>query len=169
MIKIEYLPTAQLKLLDRNPRKITDEQFETLKKSITDNPEYFEVRPILCTPDFVVFAGNMRLRAAKDLKLEKVPVAILDISPEKQRELMIRDNVQNGIWDTDMLSADFEIAELQEYGYDPTLYGYNSKFTPAPPDTRLDETQKWQIECPDCHSKHIFSKSDLKPYDETAA
>lgn len=168
MIEIKYIETSKLKLLDRNPRKITDEQFETLKKSIADNPEYFEVRPILCTPDFVVFAGNMRLRAALDLKIEKVPVAILSISPEKQRELMIRDNVQNGMWDTDMLSADFEIAELQGYGYDPTLFGYKSNFTPAPPDARLDETQKWEIECSECHHKQIFSKSDLKPHDPQA-
>ena len=169
MIKIEYIETAKLQTHDRNPRKIDAEQFEILKKSIADNPEYFEVRPILCTPAFVVFAGNMRLQAAREMKLEKVPVAIMDISEEKQRELMVRDNVQNGIWDADILSADFDLEELQGWGYDPVQFGYKSDFKPAPIDTKLDEAQKWQIECPDCHVAHIFSKSDLKPYDPDKA
>lgn len=112
MIEIKYIDTNMLKLHERNPRKIDAEQFEILKKSITDNPEYFEVRPILCTADYVVFAGNMRLRAAIDLKIEKVPVAVMNVDDSKQRELMVRDNIQNGIWDADILSADFDITEL---------------------------------------------------------
>lgn len=169
MIETKYIETSKLITHDRNPRKIDAEQFDILKKSITDNPEYFEVRPILCTPDFVVFAGNMRLAAARDLGLEKVPVAIMDIPEAKQRELMVRDNVQNGIWDADILSADFDLEELQGWGYDPVQFGYKSDFKPATPDTKLDESQKWQIECPDCKAVHIFSKSDLKPYDPDKA
>lgn len=168
MIEIKYIETKKLVSHERNPRKIDAEQFEVLKKSIADNPEYFEVRPILCTPDFVVFAGNMRLRAALELKLEKVPVAIMDISAEKQRELMVRDNVQNGIWDADILSADFELTELQSWGYDPVAYGYKSDFKPTAPDTKLDEMQKWVYKCGSCGTEHIFSKKDLKPYDTQA-
>lgn len=169
MIEIKYIDTSLLHLLDRNPRKIDAEQFEILQKSISDNPEYFSVRPILATPDLVVFAGNMRLRAAIALKLDQVPVAIMDISPEKQRELMIRDNVQNGEWDIDVLSADFELTELQSYGYDAKMFGFSSNFSPAANGVKLDESQKWQIKCPGCGETHIFSKSDLKPYDETQA
>lgn len=164
MIEIKYIDTALLKIHDRNPRKIDDADFDVLKKSITDNPEYFQVRPILATPDMVVFAGNMRLRAALALGLDQVPVAFLDIPVEKQRELMIRDNVSNGKWDADILSADFELAELQGWGYDPVAFGFKSDFQPAAADTRLDEAQKWEYTCPDCNNKHIFTKADLKPY-----
>lgn len=169
MIETKYIDTNLLQTHERNPRKIDGEQFETLKRSILDNPEYFEVRPILCTPDMVVFAGNMRLRAAIDLKLDQVPVAIMDIPEAKQRELMIRDNVTNGIWDADILSADFEIEELKGWGYDAVATGFDAK-TKAPTAGGMDtdENQKWEIECPDCHTTHIFSKSDLKPYDPTA-
>lgn len=169
MIEIKYIPVAQLKLHERNPRKIDAEQFEILKKSITENKEYFEVRPILATPDFVVFAGNMRLRAAQELQLESVPVAILDVDEKKQRELMIRDNVQNGIWDADVLSADFELEELQGWGYDPVSFGYKSDFKPAAADTRLDEAQKWEYTCKECGAKHVFTKADLKPYDPSTS
>ena len=164
-MKIEHIETGKLRVHDRNPRKIDDAQFEILKRSITENPEYFEVRPILCTPDFTVFAGNMRLRAALALGLKTVPVAIFDISDEKLRELMIRDNVSNGSWDADVLSADFELGELQSWGYDPVAFGFKSDFKPTGADTKLDEAEQWVYTCPECGAKKIFTKADLKKYD----
>lgn len=118
MQKIEHIPTNKLKSHSKNPRLIKDEDFEILCKSIKENPEYFEVRPILCNKDMVVFAGNMRLKAAKHLGLLTVPVCIMDISEEKQKELMIRDNVQNGQWDIILLNAEFDTEDLQGYGVD---------------------------------------------------
>lgn len=111
-----YIPTSKMKLHPSNPRFIKDRDFDILCQSIQNNPDFFEARPLLCTPDLVVFAGNMRLRAAKALKLKHVPVIIMDVDEEKQRELMIRDNVNNGQWDTDALAAMFEIPELAAWG-----------------------------------------------------
>ena len=165
MIHTEYLDAHSLKNHERNPRRIDVDDFERLKDSIRDNPEYFEVRPILCTPDLVVFAGNMRLKAALSLGLQKVPVAVMDISEEKQKELMIRDNVTNGRWDTDILGADFGLTELSAWGYDIDNLGTPS-FAPSKPDTKLDETQRWIYVCPECSMEHIFTKKDLKPYTE---
>ena len=84
MQKIEYIEISKLKFLLDNPRTISDKQFEILCKSIKDNPEYFETRPILCNKDMEVFAGNMRLRAALKLSMDKVPCAIMDVSLEKR-------------------------------------------------------------------------------------
>ena len=111
-----YMPTAKMKLHPSNPRFIKDRDFDILCQSIQNNPDFFEARPLLCTPDLVVFAGNMRLRAAKALKPKHVPVIIMDVDEEKQRELMVRDNVNNGQWDTDALAAMFEIPELAAWG-----------------------------------------------------
>ena len=111
-----YIPTSKMKLHPSNPRFIKDRDFDILCQSIKNNLDFFEARPLLCTPDLVVFAGNMRLRAAKALKLKHVPVIIMDVDEEKQRELMIRDNVNNGQWDTDALAAMFEIPELAAWG-----------------------------------------------------
>jgi hypothetical protein len=164
MIKIEYRSIASLKTHERNPRTISDTDFATLQTSIKDNPEYFEVRPILCTPDGVVFAGNMRLRAAIAIGLEKVPCAVMDIPEAKQRELMIRDNIQNGRWDHDILGADFEIGELKGWGFDVDTFGVPN-FAPTSADTRLDETQQWVYTCGECGTEHVFTKKDLKPYE----
>lgn len=114
--KVQYLPTGKLKLHPDNPRFIKDRDFDILCQSIQENPGYFEARPLLCTPDFVVFAGNMRLRAAKHLKLKQVPVVVMDIDREKVRELMIRDNIQSGQWDTESLASNFEMEELKAWG-----------------------------------------------------
>lgn len=114
--KVQYLPTGKLKLHPDNPRFIHDRDFEILCQSIENNPDYFEARPLLCTPDLVVFAGNMRLRAAKHMKLKQVPVVVMDITPERVRELMVRDNIQNGEWDIEALIAGFEMDELKAWG-----------------------------------------------------
>lgn len=118
-----YMPTSKMKLHPSNPRFIKDRDFDILCQSIQSNPDFFEARPLLCTPALVVFAGNMRLRAAKALKLKHVPVIIMDVDEEKQRELMIRDNVNNGQWGTDALAAMFEIPELAAWGMPEFTFG----------------------------------------------
>ncbi len=123
MQKIEYIKVGLLKPHPQNPRIIKDRQFEILCESIKKHKSYFETRPILANKDLVVFAGNMRLRAAIEVGLEEVPVAIMDISEEEQRELMIRDNRQNGEWDFSLLSATFENDELLAMGFEENELG----------------------------------------------
>ena len=105
ILEVKYVPTNTLRPLENNPRTITDRQFQILCESMRVNVDYLTVRPLLCRPDMVVFAGNMRLKAAQHIGMVEVPVAIMDISEERQRELCIRDNVQNGIFDDDLLST----------------------------------------------------------------
>ncbi len=120
---VKYIKAASLKLHPNNPRFIKDRDFDILCESIQANPEYFEARPILCTPDMVVFAGNMRLRAARKIGMKEVPVVVMDITEEKARELMIRDNVQSGQWDTEALSGMFEMEELTAWGMPEFTFG----------------------------------------------
>lgn len=118
MQKIEYIDVEKLSVHPQNPRKIDEKQFEILCDSIRNNTEYFETRPILCNPQMIIFAGNMRFLAAKKIGLKQVPVAIMDIPEHKQKELMIRDNRQNGVWDFDMLANNFETKELTDLGFE---------------------------------------------------
>ena len=131
MQKINYIAIDKLKPHPNNPRLIKGPQFEILCKSLKDNPDYFETRPILCNKEYVVFAGNMRLRAAKEIGLKEVPVAIMDIPEERQRELMIRDNVQNGEWEANDLANDFDYQELIDWGIDPAELGLGEADTEA--------------------------------------
>jgi ParB-like chromosome segregation protein Spo0J len=99
-MEVIYRKLSDIKPLDNNPRKITKEQLETLKKSISENPEYFEARPIILsdrTGELVIIAGNQRYRACKELKFKEVPTILLSgLTEAKEREIIIRDNVNNG-------------------------------------------------------------------------
>ena len=57
---------GQIPGLQRNPRRIRNERFEKLKKSIKDLPEMTQARDLLVFPfndEYVVIGGNMRLKA----------------------------------------------------------------------------------------------------------
>ena len=147
MQKIEYLDINLLKIHPNNPRLIKDEQFKILCNSIKTNRDYFETRPILCNKDLIIFAGNMRCQAAKEIGLIQVPVAIMDISKERQDELMIRDNVQNGEWDIDKLTSDWPENNLKEWG----IGILNFKESEAGDgEKEVDENLETENKCPKC-------------------
>lgn len=118
--QIEYKPLSELKELPGNPRTIKKDQFEKLKKSIQDNPDYFEARPIILsdrTGENIILAGNQRYKAAKALKMKQVPTITLHgLTEEREREIVIRDNVNNGEWNVDMLANDWNPDDLIAWG-----------------------------------------------------
>jgi DNA modification methylase len=103
MQSIQYMPVDALKPHPENARRISKSRLKDLGTSIKDNPDLLENRPLLANKDGEVFAGNQRLHAAKLIGLKKVPVVIMDISIERQREIMLRDNIHNGEWDFEKL------------------------------------------------------------------
>lgn len=120
MLQIKYKDIKDLKKLPNNPRIIKDKQFEVLCKSIKENPLYFEARPILLsdrTGDLIIIAGNQRFEAAKHVGLSRVPTILFSkISEEKEREIIIRDNVQNGDWDMNTLANEWNVEDLNDWG-----------------------------------------------------
>ena len=73
---VEYKKIIDLCQLENNPRTITKENMDILVKSIQDNPDYFEARPIICsdrTGKLVILAGNQRARAAQIAAEKNVP------------------------------------------------------------------------------------------------
>jgi DNA modification methylase len=117
---MEYIELSKLKKLPNNPRVIKDKQFKTLVKSIQDNPDYFEARPIICsdrTGELVIIAGNQRYEAARSLKLKKAPVHILTgLTEDREKEIIIRDNISNGSFDWDLLANEWDQEKLIEWG-----------------------------------------------------
>jgi len=115
-------PITQIKANPKNPRVIKDANFEKLKRSIQEFPEMLEKRPLVCYTDtdgkLVVLGGNMRLKAAKELKIAELPVILADDwTAEQKEQFIIRDNVSGGEWDWEALS-DWEKSELAEWGVD---------------------------------------------------
>lgn len=87
----KYRKLSELHELPGNPRTIKKDQFEKLKKSIKDNADYFEARPIILsnrTGKLVIIAGNQRYKAAKAIGMTEVPTILLEgLSEEREREI----------------------------------------------------------------------------------
>uniref|UniRef100_UPI003FEFF1D5 DNA methyltransferase n=1 Tax=Alloprevotella sp. TaxID=1872471 RepID=UPI003FEFF1D5 len=87
-----------------------------------------EARPLLAYPldngNYIVIAGNMRLRAARELDFKEIPCYIFDKKTpiKKLKEYTIKDNVEFGSTDWDELAnGDWEVEELQDWGMDCTF------------------------------------------------
>lgn len=117
MQKIEYIKIEKLRLHPKNPRVIKDEQFKILCESIKENPDYFETRPILVNKKMEIFAGNMRFKAAVEIGMTEVPVAIMNVNAKKEEEIMLRDNRSAGDWDWKKL-LDFDKDTLLSVGFE---------------------------------------------------
>lgn len=117
---VEYKRLEELTELEGNPRIITKEKMTKLVESIKNNQDYFEARPIICsdrTGKLVILAGNQRYKAAKIAGIEEVPVVILHgLTEEKEREIIIRDNVELGDWDMDALANEWDTDLLKDWG-----------------------------------------------------
>ena len=117
---MEYKKISEIKLLENNPRTISDRQFKILCTSIKKNIDYFEARPLILsdrTGELVVIAGNQRYKAAEHLGLKEVPTYLMkNLTEETEREIVIRDNISNGDWDFDLLANEWNTDELEDWG-----------------------------------------------------
>ena len=59
----ETVPLSQIEVNEANPRKIMNDKFEKLVRSILILPKMLELRPIVVDNTMTVLGGNMRLRA----------------------------------------------------------------------------------------------------------
>jgi DNA modification methylase len=136
---MEYRALDSLKKHPKNPRTIKDDSFKKLVKSIDENPDYFEARPIILsdrTGELIILAGNQRYAAAKEIGIKNVPTVLMPaMTEEKEKEIMIRDNISNGDWDYDMLSADWDSSDLQDWGLDVPDWGEETEGLTDPDDT----------------------------------
>lgn len=120
-IKDLELNKGQVEGLPKNPRLIKDHRYAKLKQSIEDSPEMLSLRELIVYPyegKFIVIAGNMRLSALKDLKFTDAPCKILPMETpiEKLKEYAIKDNVSFGENDWDVINAEWDTEQLEEWG-----------------------------------------------------
>lgn len=130
MSKWERMRIADITPNPDNPRVIKDDKFQKLTESIRTFPQMLELRPIVINADGVVLGGNMRLRACQAAGLKDVPVIRADtLTPEQQREFIIKDNVGFGEWDWDVLANAWDESKLIEWGLDIPSFDEPEKTT----------------------------------------
>lgn len=129
---MNYRNITEIKPNPKNPRVIKDEKFAKLVQSLKDFPEMLEKRPLVCFTDtdgkLVVLGGNMRLKAAKEVGLKKLPVMLADDWNEEQKQqFLIKDNVGFGEWNWEELQQDWDVQQLGEWGLDVPQWANNSE------------------------------------------
>ncbi|MDD3538383.1 MAG: ParB N-terminal domain-containing protein, partial [Eubacteriales bacterium] len=123
-MQITNMKITEITPYERNPRN-NDNAVEAVAASIR---EFGWRAPIVVDKDRVVICGHTRLKAAKRLGLEEVPVHIAaDLTPEQIQAYRIADNKTGEIaeWNFDLLPL--EIRELQEADFDLSLLGFDSE------------------------------------------
>ena len=117
-----------------------------------------EIRPIVVNKDMVILGGNMRFKAMKDAGWKDVPVIVADnLTPEQEREFVIKDNTSGGEWDWEMLAMDWDASKLEEWGMDlPNV------LNPSEQDDLSDKIKEKyliEIECEDeTRQEQVYNK-----------
>ncbi len=160
---IQDIDLKKLKLLDRNPRKITKEQMTKLEESIGHDPDFLKARPVLVRDNdgiLEVYAGNQRVRAAKALKWKTIPCIVNskeEVPDEIMRSRIVKDNLTMGEFDFDLLACDYSPVELFEFGmtkFDLEVFDeINSESLPKPDESQIIEDEETKTECPSCGHK----------------
>ena len=118
-MKIEYKNIDEIIPYENNPR-LNDNAVDYVANSIKEFG--FKV-PIIIDKDNIIVAGHTRLKAAKQLGLEEVPVIKADdLTDEQIKAFRIADNKvsEKAEWDLDKLSI-----ELQDINFDMSEFGFD--------------------------------------------
>lgn len=134
------LKIDQIKPNPDNPRIIKDDKFKKLVKSLQEFPEMTQIRRVVVNKDLMILGGNMRWRAAKEAGWTDIPVDIVDLPEDKQREFIIKDNVSGGEWDWDTLANEWSKEQLEDWGVDIENWTNDEVVEDDVPD--LDDTIK---------------------------
>ena len=112
-MKIKKVPIKDLVSPEWNPRQITDEELEKLKKSIK---EFGYIDPIIVNEyNNHIVGGNQRYLALKQLGYEEVDVIFIN-EPNimKEKAMNIALNKISGDWDQQKLEVILEEIELSD-------------------------------------------------------
>lgn len=148
-MELVNIPIKDIILSEKNPRKISKDQMQRLCKSLEDDPDFLNLRPVLIHEvegKYYAYAGNQRVTAAKKLKWKEIPCLISkDLSENTVNTRMIKDNKEFGTWDNDILIESFDLTMLVDCGFTPE----EIKF-PEVDKNPLDDKIKKPTVCPSC-------------------
>jgi len=145
-LEIKNVMIEKLKYAPYNPRRISDEVLNKLKRSIQ---EFGYIEPIVVNKRTMhVIGGNQRLKVLRQLDIKEVQAVIVDLDDTHEKALNIALNKINGEWDLGKLKDIF--LEFENNEVDMDLTGFN-----------LDEIENI-VE----HSMLDIEKIDIEPFFE---
>lgn len=143
---------GDLKGYESNPRTITSEKFESLKKSI-ENKGIF--KPLILKHDrATLLGGNQRQLAI----LKQVPVDFQvwamvpprEMSEEEYKDIVLLDNSHYGEFDLDIIANEFDVKRIEELNIDlkiPEIENLDAPFDLDESENQSDdENKKYLVE-----------------------
>jgi len=102
----------------KNPRSLTKQQFEQLKKSL-DKFGLIDKPIINADEKHTVIGGHQRLRVLRSENQKSVECwyPSRELDEKEVEELNIRLNKNTGDWDFDTLANNFEVGDLMDWGF----------------------------------------------------
>lgn len=144
---IKKMKLSDLIPTENNPRQIKKDDFERLKESIKSFPKMLDIREIVVDENNRILGGHQRAKALLANGEKEVNVKVVEgLSEEEKREFVIRDNVQNGEWDFDVLANEWDDLPLDDWGIDLPIADIEEEIVedeapepPAEPKSKLGE------------------------------
>ncbi len=156
---MEIVKLSEVKLNPNNPRLIKDDKFKKLVQSIKDFPEMLDIRPIVVNQDMIILGGNMRYKACKEAGLKEIPIIITNLSEDKQREFLIKDNTSGGEWDWEVLANEWDAEQLDAWGLDIPNFDINNETEQNDLSDTIDNLYRIEILCKDEeHQENSYNK-----------
>src|SRR5215469_8012507 len=121
-LEIQVWPIDRFVLYARNPRK-NDAVVDRMCSSIR---EFGFTIPVLARSDDEVVDGHLRIKAARKLRIEQIPVILCDewtAAQVKAFRLMVNRSVSWASWEDELLAL--ELQELSEADFDLSLSGFD--------------------------------------------
>lgn len=97
----------------RNPRRLSNDAVEAVKKSIE---EYGYSQPVVVDSDYTIIIGHTRYAALRRMDLREIDVLVADyLSPTKVKQLRVIDNRagEYAFWDFDKLQEEVADTDSQ--------------------------------------------------------
>lgn len=114
--KLQTRQLKELKSNEKNPRRLTKEQFSHLEKSLS---KFGVCEPIVINTDNTIIGGHQRVRVLKKMGKKEIEVYVPDepIDQKDSDELNIRLNKNTGDWDYDILANNWDVGQLVDWGF----------------------------------------------------
>ncbi len=147
--KLEEIPIQELNPYYKNPRYLSDHDYDHLKDSL----EKFGLidKPII-NLDKTIIGGHQRISILKNNSSIQCWIPDRLLNDKEVEELNIRLNRNNGSWDWDLLANEFNLLDICNWGFKhdeilgkPLLEDKNEE-----EDQKKEKHSKKKKECPNC-------------------
>jgi len=156
-LEIIYRKISELIHPDYNPRQIKKEDFEQLKRSLS---EFGSVEPAVINTapgrENIIVGGNQRIRAAEELGWQEFPCVSVCLELEREKELNVRLNRNTGSWDFDKLANGFDVSDLMDWGFEKWEFGISNIDDEKLPVEGSGQEKENETTCPKCGFKYAI-------------